>query len=65
MIMNCNRTQGLVIDTITTLSKSNGFYCRLWNWLYNAIKNGEDLTDFWAQFKNCKNSLDVIFTLEQ
>lgn len=65
MIIECDKTQGLVIDTIMTLSKSQGFYCRLWGWLQNAIKDGEDLTDFWAQFKHCKNSVDVVLTLEQ
>lgn len=65
MIINCTKNQGLVIDTIMSLSKSQGFYCRLWNWLQNAIKNKEDLTDFWKQFENCKTSVDVILTLEQ
>lgn len=65
MFIECNKTQGLVIDTIMTLSKSQGFYSRLWSWLQNAIKDGEDLTDFWAQFENCKTGVDVVLVLEQ
>ena len=65
MIINCTKKQGLVIDTIMSLSKSQGFYSRLWSWLQNAIKNGEDLTDFWKQFENCKTSVDVVLVLEQ
>ena len=65
MIIKCDRVQGLVIDTIQTLAKSQGFYSRLWAVLSQKIKDKEDLTDFWAQFKHCKDSVDVILTLEQ
>lgn len=64
MVIKCTRKQGLVVDTISSLAHSNGYYCRLWNWLYNAMKNNEDLTDFWAQFDGCKNKVDVVMVLE-
>ena len=65
MVQVENKLQGLVVDTISSLSKSQGFYSRLWRDLRNAIENKEDLTDFWKQFEGCKTSVDVVLVLEQ
>lgn len=64
MIYQLKRKQGLVVDTISSLASSNGFYSRLWRDLKNAMNRGEDLTDFWDQFNECETQLDVIMVLE-
>lgn len=54
----------LVDSTISSLASSQGFYSRLWRDLREAKANGDDLTDFYAQFADCKDTLDVVMVLE-
>lgn len=58
------RLKNGVMDLIETLSHSQGYYCRLLRDIKEAEQNGEDLTDFFMQFKNCKSPVDIVLTLE-
>ena len=58
------RLKNGVMDLIETLSHSQGYYCRLLRYIKEAEQNGEDLTDFFMRFKNCKSPVDIVLTLE-
>ena len=53
-----------VLETFKTLAMSQGFYGRLLRDIEEAESAGEDLTEFYDQFKNCKDPVDVILTIE-
>lgn len=46
---------------IKSLASSQGFYTRL----NNQLQYIDDDDEFFNQFKDCKDSLDIILTLEQ
>ena len=54
-----------VMEIIKDLAKSQGFYGRLYRNIIIAEENGEDLEPWFAQFKDCKTSLDVVLKIEQ
>ena len=58
------RLKNGVIDLIETLSHSQGYYCRLLRAIKEAEQSGEDLTDFFMQFKDCKSPVDIVLKLE-
>lgn len=53
-----------VMSVFETLAGSQGFYGRLLRNLRAAEANGTDLTPFFAQFKNCKDAVDVVMVVE-
>lgn len=54
----------LVFKTCRTLAGSQGFYeCLLWQ-LEQLEAENEDLSDFWAQFEDCNDMVDVVLVLE-
>jgi len=53
-----------VIELIAGLSHSQGFYGRLLRDLRMAETNGVDTSEFFAQFKDCKDKVDVILKIE-
>ena len=55
----------MVMSIISSFAKSQGFYGRLKNRIEEAEAEGVDLSNFFGQFKNCKNTLDVILQIEQ
>lgn len=54
----------LVFETCRLFAPSQGFYGRLLNQLEELEAENEDLSEFWAQFADCKDTLDVVFKLE-
>ena len=46
------------------LARSQGFYGRLLHNLNAREAMGEDLTPFFAQFKGCKDAVDVVMVVE-
>ena len=54
-----------VLEIIRSLAQSQGFFGRLYRNIIIAEENGEDLGPWFAQFKDCKNSLDVVLKIEQ
>lgn len=54
----------LVFKTCRTFAPSQGFYGRLLRDLEQLEAENEDLAEFWAQFEDCKDVLDVVMVLE-
>ena len=54
----------LVFETCRLFAPSQGFYGRLLNQLEELEAENEDLSEFWAQFEDCRSTLDVVFKLE-
>lgn len=54
----------LVFKTCRTFAGSQGFYGRLLRDLEQLEAENEDLSEFWAQFEDCKDTLDVVMVLE-
>ena len=54
----------LVFKTCRLFAPSQGFYGRLLRDLERLEAENEDLSEFWAQFEDCKDTLDVVFKLE-
>lgn len=54
----------LVFETCRLFAPSQGFYGRLLSQLEELEAENEDLSEFWAQFEDCKDTLDVVFKLE-
>lgn len=54
----------LVFETCRLFAPSQGFYGRLLNQLEELEAENEDLSEFWAQFADCRSTLDVVFKLE-
>lgn len=54
----------LVFETCRLFAPSQGFYGRLLNQLEELEAENEDLSEFWEQFEDCKDTLDVVFKLE-
>lgn len=54
----------LVFKTCRTFAGSQGFYGRLLSDLEALEAENEDLAEFWAQFEDCKDVLDVVLKLE-
>lgn len=61
---NLISTREMVLTTIRPLASSQGFYSRLLQEIQEAESEGQDLTEFYEQFDDCKSILDVIFKLE-
>lgn len=59
-----SKNRDLVLRTIRTFACSQGFYSRLLRDIREAEESGEDLTDFYDQFSDCKTTLDVVMALE-
>ena len=53
-----------VLDIIDTLARSQGFYGRLGRDIRAAEVRGIDTSDFFAQFADCKDAVDVILKIE-
>lgn len=73
MPVKCNPSQqpeadisprDLVFKTCRTFAGSQGFYGRLLRDLEQLEAENEDLAEFWAQFEDCKDVLDVVMKLE-
>lgn len=54
----------LVFETCRTFAGSQGFYGRLLRDLEQLEAENEDLAEFWEQFEDCKDVLDVVMKLE-
>lgn len=54
----------LVFKTCRTFAGSQGFYGSLLRDLEQLEAENEDLAEFWAQFEDCKDVLDVVLKLE-
>ena len=54
----------LVFETCRLFAPSQGFYGRLLSQLEELEAENEDLSEFWSQFADCKDTLDVVFKLE-
>lgn len=54
----------LVFNTCRLFAPSQGFYGRLLRDLEELEAENEDLSEFWAQFADCKDPLDVVLKLE-
>ena len=54
----------LVFETCRLFAPSQGFYGRLLSQLEELEAENEDLSEFWSQFEDCKDTLDVVFKLE-
>jgi hypothetical protein len=54
----------LVFKTCRTFAPSQGFYGRLLRDLERLEAENEDLAEFWEQFEDCKDVLDVVMKLE-
>ena len=54
----------LVFKTCRIFAPSQGFYGRLLRDLEELEAENEDLSEFWAQFADCKDTLDVVLKLE-
>ena len=54
----------LVFKTCRLFAPSQGFYGRLLSQLEELEAENEDLSEFWEQFADCKDTLDVVFKLE-
>ena len=53
-----------VMSVIDSLARSQGFYGRLGQHIREAEAKGMDTGSFFAQFKDCKDAVDVILILE-
>lgn len=58
------RLRNGVLDLIETLARSQGFYGRLLRDIKEAEASGEDMTNFFMQFKDCKTPVDIILKIE-
>ena len=58
-------TKKQVMEIIKGLAHSQGMYGRLYRDIIIAEENGEDLTAWWEQFKDCKNAVDVVLKIDQ
>ena len=53
-----------VMSLIDTLARSQGFYGRLGRSIREAEANGVDTTEWFEQFADCKDDVDVILKIE-
>lgn len=53
-----------VLNLIRTLARSQGSYGRLLAAITEAEDNGEDLSEWYAQFAGCKDPVDIILAIE-
>lgn len=58
-------TRNEVMNNIKMLACSQGFYGRMLRDIEEAEANGEDLTEFFEQFNDCKDPVDMILLIEQ
>lgn len=58
------RLKNGVMDLFETLAHSQGFYGRLIRDIKEAEASGEDMTNFFMQFKDCKTPVDIILKVE-
>ena len=57
-------TKEEVMSIIDSLAHSQGFYGRLANSIRKAETDGVDTGSFFKQFKDCKDSVDVVLAIE-
>ena len=53
-----------VMNLIDNLARSQGFYGRLRQSIREAEANGVDTTEWFEQFADCKDDVDVILKIE-
>ena len=53
-----------VMNLIDNLARSQGFYGRLGRSIREAEANGVDTTEWFEQFADCKEGIDVIMMIE-